>query len=86
MKDSILNSALIVFTFGAILFSAFDNNGVIPQTAMAQASRVVTTETTVVAAKRLPRDVALVAANVASASPSVAAASSSDASAAWAAR
>jgi hypothetical protein len=65
MKDSILNSALIVFTFGAILFVAFDNSSVTPQTAMAQASRVVTMEKTIVAAKRLPSDVASVTPNVA---------------------
>lgn len=72
MKDSILNSALIVFTFGAILFIAFDNSGLTPQTAMAQASRVVTMEKTVVAAKRLPSNLASVTLDVASVTPNVA--------------
>ena len=63
MKDSILNTVLIAATFAAILFVAFDNGGVPSQTATVQASRVVTMEKTVIAAKRLPAEVASVAAD-----------------------
>lgn len=64
MKDSILNSLLIAVTFAAILFVAIDDNRSTPQVATAQASRVVTMEKTVVAAKRLPADITTVAADV----------------------
>jgi len=64
MKDSILNTTLIAATFAAILFSTFGDFGSNPSTATAQASRVVTMETTVVAARRLPADVAAVAPDV----------------------
>jgi hypothetical protein len=65
MKDSILNSVLIAVTFAAIVYSAIGDLGQTPQTATAQAGRAVTTEKTIVAAKRLPAELTPAAATVA---------------------
>ena len=62
MKDSILNTVLIAVTFAAILFAATDPR----PAATAQAGRVFTMEKTVVAAKRLPADLAMADPDVAS--------------------
>ena len=61
MKDTILNTVLIAFTFAAILFAAFDNSRSARQAATVQASPVVAMEKTVVAVKRLRSDVTFVA-------------------------
>ena len=58
MKDSILNTVLIAVTFAAILFAAIDLRPTAPATT-AKAERVFTMEKTVVAAKRLPADLAM---------------------------
>lgn len=63
MKDSILNTVLIAVTFAAILFAATDPRPTAPA-ATAQAGRVFTMEKTVVAAKRLPADLAVAGADV----------------------
>lgn len=63
MKDSILNTVLIAVTFAAILFAATDLRPTAPA-ATAQAGRVFTMEKTVVAAKRLPADLAVAGADV----------------------
>ena len=57
MKDSILNCVLIAVTFAAFVFSAIGDLRPDAQTATAQAGRVVTTEKTIVAAKRLPAEI-----------------------------
>lgn len=59
MKDSILNSVLIAATFTAVLYSAFSGSSPAPRSAITQVSRVLTMEKTVVAAKRLPPDLAV---------------------------
>ncbi|MBP8297119.1 MAG: hypothetical protein KAX84_13485 [Burkholderiales bacterium] len=68
MKDSILNTVLIAVTFAAILFAATDPRptATAATAATAQAGRVFTMEKTVVAAKRLPADLAMADPDVAS--------------------
>ena len=61
MKDTILNSILIAAAFSAILLAVIDDLQPATQTAAVQANRVVEMGKTVVAAKRLPADVMLVA-------------------------
>ena len=61
MKDTILNSIVITAAFSAILLAAIGDLGSASQTVVDQAPRVVEMEKTVVAAKRLPADVMLVA-------------------------
>ncbi len=70
MKDSILNTVLIAVTFAAILFAATDLRPAAPA-ATAKAERVFTMEKTVVAARRLPVDVAAADADVAGAGSNV---------------
>jgi hypothetical protein len=64
MKDSILNSILIAVTFAAIAFSAIGDLRPTEQTATALAGRVVTTEKTIVAAKRSPAEITSAASTV----------------------
>jgi hypothetical protein len=58
MKDTILNTGLIAATFAAILVIAFDTGRAPEQAVTVQASRVMTMEKTIIAAKRLPVEVA----------------------------
>ena len=58
MKDIILNSLVIATLFSAIVLSAMDDLRSAPQTVVVHAPRLVEMERTVVAARRLPSDVA----------------------------
>ena len=62
MKDTILNSIVIIAAFSAILLAAIGDNGsASQQTSVVQAPRVLEMEKTVVAARRADADVTLVA-------------------------
>ncbi len=60
MNDTILNLTVIAAAFVAIVSSAI-STGSAEQTVIAQATRVVEMQKTVVAAKRLPADTILLA-------------------------
>ena len=61
MKDTILNSIVITTAFSAIVYTAIGDLGTPPEVMAVRAPRVVEMEKTVVAAKRLPPDVMLIA-------------------------
>jgi len=65
MKDTTLHAILIAATFAAILASSFGDPNPAPQAATARAGRVLTMEKTVIAARRLPADVAVADSRVA---------------------
>jgi hypothetical protein len=54
VKDVILNTGLSAFAFAAILFVAFDNHGVTPESSWSRDTAIFTIDKTVVTASRLP--------------------------------